>query len=357
MTAPVSVVIAVHSAQRPIGRAVASVLDGNGDLSEISVVCHNIAAETIAAQLAPEHRDQVRYLEHHDGIASPAGPFNAGMRAATGDYVSIMGSDDTLAPGAVRSWLGTARATGAETVITRLELGGRRVPTPPVRPLRRLRPGLLDPVKDRVSYRSAPLGLVSLAAKRRLDTELVEPLLVGSDVPYVTRLWFETAVAYDSAGPGYRIGEDATDRVTYAPRPIVDTLACIEAILQASWFAEYSARARAAVAQKVTRIHVFGAVWHRQDAAWWTADEREQLAAVTAALQVAVPGYADPLSRADRALLDACADPAVPAAELIRRANARRRFGRPATVIPSRLASALHREAPPRFMCASLLAR
>ncbi|WP_153394540.1 glycosyltransferase [Ornithinicoccus halotolerans] len=353
---PVEVVIAVHTPERPIGQAVASVLDGNGDVASVTVVCHNTSTDRIAPGVAGRHRDRVRWLEHHDDRRSPAGPFNAGMRAARGRYVSIMGSDDTLAEGAVASWLALARRTGAETVVSRLVIGSghRIVRTPPTRPWRR---GVLDPVRDRLSYRSAPLGLVSTAARARLGAELVEGLAVGDDVPYVTRLWCETAVAYDRGGPPYQIGVDAADRVTYATRPVGTELAFVDHLLTQAWFTGYPPAVRRAVVTKLARIHVFGLVWHRDRPALWDEPERRQLAAVTAALEAAAPGYAGPLSRADRALLDACADPGVPAAELVARARARRRHGTPATLLPRDLRHLTDREAPPRFMAASLLVR
>lgn len=354
--ASVDVVIAVHSPQRPIGRAVASVLAGNGEHAAVTVVCHNIGAEAIAAQVPAPHRERVRFLEHHDGVRSAAGPFNAGMRATRGRWVSIMGSDDTLQPGAVASWLAVAERAGAETVVSRLRIGerGRVVPTPPTRPWRR---GLLHPVRDRLSYRSAPLGLVSTAARQRLGAELVEGLEVGDDVPYVTRLWCETRVAYDRSGPAYRIGVDAGDRVTYDPRPVGRELALVHHLLGQGWFAGYPARVRRAVVTKLARIHLFGAVLHRDRVETWTWGERADLAGVAGALGEAAPGFAAPLSRADRDLLDACADPGVPAGRLIDLARARRRHGTPSTVVPRELRHLADREAPPRFMAASLLTR
>ncbi|WP_354002670.1 glycosyltransferase [Occultella kanbiaonis] len=84
----------------------------------------------------PDTRDQVRFLEHHDEFRSASGPFNAGMDAATAPYVCIMGSDDTLMPGALSSWFWRAERSGADAVMARLELGGDRrlVRTPPTRP-------------------------------------------------------------------------------------------------------------------------------------------------------------------------------------------------------------------------------
>lgn len=357
----VEVVIAVHNAARPVGRAVASVLEGSTDLSPeqvaVTVVCHHVPASEIAPGIAPQWHPRVRLLEHRDGLASPAGPFNAGMDAARGAFVSLLGSDDTLAPGAIASWLRLADRTDAECVITRLELQGATVPTPPVRPWpQRSRRHHLDPVADRLSYRSAPLGLVSVAALRRLQLRLPEGLAVGEDIPFVTRLWCETRVSFDRSGPAYRIGVDATDRVTYQDRPIAIELAGTRHTVEQEWFARYPLQLRRPVVTKLARIHLFGAVWHRRDPAWWSEQERADLAEVTRLLGHSAPGFADPLSRADHRLLRACADIAVPTAELCAAAVARRRHGRPSTLIPHRLGAALHPEAPLRFMAASLWA-
>src|SRR5699024_6796040 len=167
--------------ERPIARAVRSVLDHNGQGTRLTVVCHNIDAAQIRSQGDAEHREQVRWLEHHDGKRRPAGPFNAGIEAATGEYVSLMGSYDTLQPGAVSSCYWLAQPTGAEPVIARLERGGRAVPTPPTRPCRRTG---LDGVKYRLCYRSAPLGLVSTATIARLGLRLDEAVATGDDVGF-----------------------------------------------------------------------------------------------------------------------------------------------------------------------------
>lgn len=350
------VVIACHSTERPLARAVASVLDGNGQDAEITVVCHNIGTADLAALLPAHHRERVRFLEHRDRHRSASGPFNAGIRAARHEWVSIMGSDDQLMPGAVRSWLDLQHRTGAEFVMTRLALGdpGRIVPTPPVRPLPRSR-HLLGP--DRLSYRSAPLGLMSRSVVDRLGLALVEGAGVGGDVAFVTRLCAEARTVYDAGGPPYLIGEDAGDRVTYQVRPIAEQIGFLPSILRAPWFRALDDRTRRSVAVKFLRIHVFGAVHYRPDPAWWVPQERAELASQTAALRESAPDMAAVLSRAEHALLEACLDPAVPAAELAARSVARRRHGRPATLLtwlPTRL---LDPDAPVRFMAASALTK
>lgn len=371
----VDVVIAVHDPRRQTERAVRSVLDGSGDVAvRVTVVCHDLPRAEVEASLTARTLadDRVRLLEHRDGIPSPSGPFTAGLEAATAPWVSIMGSDDRLSPGAVPHWLEVARDTGAEVVLAQVRLDGTTVATPPtrVRPraaLRR-RPGQLglaaglrrrsdlDLVRDRLSYRSAPLGLLSREAVARTGARLLPEAQVGEDVPFVTRLFAGARVALAHRAP-YVVGTDADDRTTYVPRPVRDQLAAVTALLDDPWLAARPPRERAAVAVKLLRIHVFGAVLTRTDPSWWTPRERADLAAVTRRLLDAAGDAAGALSLADHDLLGALLDPAVPASTLIDLARARRRHGAPRTMLPRDWRRTLDREAPLRFMVASLAAR
>src|SRR5690606_20002949 len=118
----VDVVIAVHTDERPIDRAVRSVL-ANAAPVRVTVVCHHVPAERIAARLGSLPDDararghEVRLVEHDDGVPSPAGPFNEGLDLAEAEYVALLGSDDRFAPGAVDSWLVLAEETRADAVI------------------------------------------------------------------------------------------------------------------------------------------------------------------------------------------------------------------------------------------------
>jgi uncharacterized protein YciI len=351
----VDVVIACHTPERPVGRAVASILEGNAEHADVTVVCHNRPAEEIREAIRPEHRDRVTLVEHRDEFRSASGPFNAGMDRGTTPYVAIMGSDDTLAPGAVASWLDVQERTGADFVMTRLALGSAThgVPTPAVRMVHRDR-GRVDLVHDRLAYRSAPLGLLDRSMLRRTGARLVEGATVGGDVGMVTYLMATQRTAYDRLGPPYVIGEDAGDRVTYVIRPITEQLGFFPDVLEADWFAALGPAAARAVGVKFLRIHVFGAVFYRPDPAVWTRSEREALARITADLLARAPGAEQPLSRADRRLLCACLDPTIPATDLIAAATARRRHGRPDTVLTEETAHLMDREAPVRFMSASL---
>ncbi|MDO5740077.1 MAG: glycosyltransferase [Ornithinimicrobium sp.] len=359
----VDLVIATHSATRATEQAVRSVLDGSGDLAvRVTVVCHNVPPADITVSLSQETlRDpRVRILDHHDGLASPAGPFTLGIESATAPWVSIMGSDDRLSPGALEHWLDTAERTGAEVVLAQVELDGVAVATPPTRVSARRQLGRrrsdLDLVRDRLSYRSAPLGLLSRAAIHRTGARLLAGAEVGEDVQFALKLWSGARVALADRSP-YLIGTDAGDRMTYVPRPIRKQLVAVTHLLDDEWLATLTQRERSAIAIKLLRVHVFGAILTRPDPAWWTAEERGALAETTQRLLDAAPGSAGPLSLADHDLLRAVLDPSLPAGALLDRARARRHFGHPRTLVPHDWRRMLDQEAPLRFMASSLVAR
>ncbi|WP_169581679.1 glycosyltransferase family A protein [Microbacterium thalassium] len=351
--ARVDLVIPIHDTARPIRRAVASVLEGTIAPVRVTVVAHNVSQAEIARGLgAYATHPQVRLRELHDGIRSPAGPFNLGLDAATAPFTSVMGSDDTLERGAVDAWLRVADRERASVVIARLRhASGRPVPTPPARPLRTT---ALDGVRDRLSYRSAPLGLVSTAAFGSLRFSVGRS--VGEDVSYVTRLWFSPErIAYARRSPAYLLHDDGPGRTTVTSRPIRDELAYFDDVLGTEWFGLLSAAQRSAFCVKAIRIHLFGAVANRPDPTTWTAGERADLRERATLVLAAGGGTERVLSRSDRHLLDAILDPGVPAAILVEAARLRRRRTAPSALVPRRLRYVLDREAPLRLSAASAL--
>lgn len=353
MAPQVDLVIAVHSAARPIERAVRSVLGHTDAPVRVTVVVHEIDPGLIAQRLGDAARDdRLRLLPHSDGLRSPAGPFNAGLDAADAPYVAVMGSDDTLEPGALDSWLSVAESSRADVVIARLRhASGAAVPTPPVRP-RHVRG--LDGIRDRLSYRSAPLGLISRS--RFPDLRFTVGVPTGEDIAFVTRLWFSGAsIAYDRRGPAYLIHDDADQRATLESRAIAAEFRWLDELLTEGLLGTLSDAARHAVVVKFLRIHLFGAILHRPDPATWTAAERASLATIAQTLVGAGDGIHEVLSRLDRNVLDAALDPAVPAERLIEAALNRRNFRSPGALLPRNPMRALNREAPLRMATASAL--
>lgn len=355
------VVVAVHTPDRPIERTVASLMasglptdpSASGRL-RVTVVCHNTAAAPIRERVAPEHRGHVRFVEYTDGIKSPAGPFNHGISLATGTWVSIMGSDDSLEPGAMKRWVKAADEQNADVLIAPMaHAGGGPIRTPVVR---RNRTQGLNPVADRLTYRTAPLGIMRLSLVRSLALVLPTRYATGEDQSFSAQLWFSGArISYGRGLPRYLVHDDAVVRVTATPRSVSEDLAFAADLVDSDWFAGLGAKARAAIVTKLLRVHVFGHVMLRAEQGSWCARDAAQMATVAQRLLFAAPRAARPLSLADRALLDAVAREEADPAAMKSLATLRRTFSDPRTWLPRDLSATLHPEAPLRFMSASAL--
>ena len=348
----VDVVIPVHEVSRPIERAVASVLRNDVPL-RVTVVAHDLDSDAVRARLGALADDpRVRLTEHRDGLRRPAGPFNHGLDLATAAFVSVMGSDDELEPHAIDSWHRRAVRDGAEAVIPVLaHAAGRPVPTPPTRPLRVRRLAL---TKDRLSYRSAPLGLVSRS--RFSDLRFDTTVATGEDIGYVTTVWSRaTGVSFDRRGPAYLVHSDADTRTSTTTRPVTADLGFIDPLLASDDFRALSAAARASVVVKILRINVIGAV-HNRRAAAWPDDDRASLARAVGVLRAAAPEAEQPLSLVDRRILDLAADVRSATASLLAQASRRTNRLAPASLVARTLTATLHREGPLRMAAASVLA-
>lgn len=357
----VDVVIAVHTPDRPIERTVASLMEsglptGVGDAGRlrVTVVCHNTAAGPIRDRVAPEHRERVRFVEYADGIKSPAGPFNHGISLATGTWVSIMGSDDSLEPGALAQWVQRAEGDSADVLIAPMAHAGGDVIRTPV--VRRSRSAGLDPVADRLTYRTAPLGIIRLSLVRSLDLVLPTKYATGEDQSFSAALWFSGArISYGRGLPRYLVHDDAVVRVTATPRSVTDDLAFAADLVDSDWFAGLAVRERTAIVTKLLRVHVFGHVMLRAEAGSWCAQDAGEMAVVARRLLFAAPRAARPLSLADRTLLDAVARQDPDSSVMKSLATLRRTFSNPRTWLPRDVSALLHPEAPLRFMSASAL--
>lgn len=359
----VDMVIAVHSPDRPIERAVASLIAGglptepgiSGRL-RISVVCHNTDVAPIRDRVAPEHRGLIRFLHYVDGIQSPAGPFNYGLSEATGNWVGIMGSDDSLEIGAVAAWAGAASADGADVLVAPMaHAGGGSIRTPVVRRTRRVG---LDPISDRLAYRSAPLGLMKRSLIRDLGLAFLTSYASGEDQLFSAKLWFSGArITYGRGLPRYLVHDDAVARVSLTGRPIADDMAFATGLVATDWFSGLTAKARESIVTKLVRVHVFGQVALRSAAGSWSADDSAALAEVLEVMLVSAPNALRPLSRADRALVDALVRHEGDCGLMDRLSSSRRDFSSPATWFPLEIAAVFHPEAPMRFMVASALVR
>ena len=345
----VDVTIAVHSSTRPIDRAVASVLDHTVAAVRVNVVAHNIDPEIIRTKLGTyADHPRLRLLALADGIPSPAGPMNFGFASSTAPFISVIGSDDELAPGAIDSWIALQTQTGAEAVLARIQLDtGRTDPYPTVRNGRRSRH--LHARKDRLSYRSAPLGLID--RNRFGALRLTEGLPSGEDLCYSMTIWFTGKhIAYDLQGPAYIIHADAEDRVTSDPRPVAQDFAFLDELETLPWFAQGSKANRIAIVVKLIRIHVFDAILARARTPEALVANRSELLALLNRFERMAPGSTRLLSRADRAVFDEVRDHSSTPEGIALALDKRHIYLSPPTLLPRNPLRALHRQAPFRTL-------
>jgi hypothetical protein len=353
MPAPlVDLVIPVHSASRPVARAVASVVEGTAAPVRVSVVAHNIDPAVISANLgAHAAHPAVRLLALADGIASPAGPMNHGLDRAEAPCVSVMGSDDELAPGAIDSWLRLRAQTSATAIIARVDILGRGMdPYPPVRNGRRTRD--LDARKDRLAYRSAPLGLVDRG--RFGHVRFTEGLASGEDLAYSAEVWFTGRTAYDRTGPAYLVHDDAGDRVTFSPRSVAEDFAFLAAIETATWFTSLATAERRALAIKILRVHFFDAVLLRLRSPGGIAAHAADLGAIVARLEAIAPGVVALLARVDRRVIDAVTSDRPDPEQILALLGARWNYRSAGALMTRNPLLSLSRQAPLRTLYAGL---
>lgn len=334
MSAPadVDVIVPVHTAARPVARAVASVVHGIRARVRVLVVCHDldpaVVQDSLArAKLAPATGNaRIEVLAHRDGVPSPAGPFNRGLDAVESPYVAKLDSDDTLSPGAIDAWLDLARAHAAGIVMPRMA-SPDAVPTPPLRPGRHR---VLHPVSDRLAYRTSTVGLIS----RTLLTHAhaIEGLPTGEDIAPSLRLWFSgTRIVWGGAAPAYVVHADGDDRAT-AGRAVRDALAFVPSVIHDDLLATLTPDERAAIAAKLLRVHVFGAI--ATHAGTW--DPQDRAAIVAAVSDVLTYGdAAGALSIADRHLLTLASRIESSETDLASAAADRRRRLHPAALLPA----------------------
>lgn len=299
----VTVVIAVHQLNRPIARAVASALAaGNPGQVQVLVVCHGIAADDIRTRLSELPQEHIELLEFADGIPSPAGPMNAGLKMVETRYVAFLGSDDFLEANALSQWIGHADSSQADAVLAPLRTqGGTPIRSPR---LRLLRTGALHPVRDRVAYRTAPLGILRLSTVRRLGLQFTEGLRTGEDMEFSLRMWFSgSRIEMGRGGGTYVVGEDAVERVTGQMLPLEEEFRALLGVVTSDWVRGLRRSARHAIAVKILRVHVLSAMYRRGGSFAWMADDRAALAAAVDAIKALAPSVERPLSVAELELL------------------------------------------------------
>lgn len=341
----VDAVIAVHDVSRRVDRGVTSVLDNEVPV-RVTVVCHGLETEHVGEALGGVADDpRVRLFAFSDGVRSPAGPFTAGLRAASAEFVAIMGSDDFLEPSALDRWVEHARRHETDFLIAprRMQSGARsRDPL--------VRPGHvngLDPVLDRLDYCTAPLGLLRRESFERVGIPLTPGLASGEDLELGLALVRTGRVDYDARLPAYVIGEDARVRVTFEERSAADELEALARLLERPWVAELPDRERTALVRRLWRMNLVPAVARRPRPEQWTDADAEVVKGAAKRLEVLAPDATAALARSERTIVDAVSgEVSVPG--LVRAVAGNAASGRLARALTESPRHAVDRDAPLR---------
>ncbi|UOQ89834.1 glycosyltransferase [Agromyces endophyticus] len=340
-TPTIDVVIAVHDASRPVTRAIASVLHDGVDGVRVIVVCHGVSADAFDRTAFAD--EAVDWREYSDGIRSPAGPFDHGLSVATADYVAIMGSDDFLEHGAVAAASARLGADAPDALVLPLRhQSGEAVRTPLAR---RGRVRRLDPVRDRLAYRTAPLALLRRRLIDELELSLTPGLASGEDIDFSSRLWFSGArVDFHPADPAYVIGADAATRVTAAPMPAATELEAVRMLLASEWIRGLTVPKARSLVIKLIRIHILGPILRRAESDELSPSDVEAYSEVARAAVALAPGAVRPFARVDRDLVDVLASGSASAAAVLDIARVRPAAGRFARLVPRNIFATLDRE-------------
>jgi len=356
-TATVDMIVAVHDTRRNIRRAIGSILADGDPTIRALVVAHNLDATAVRAEiadLADRAGDRLRIIELADGVPSPSGPFNHGLAESDADYVGIMGSDDELDPGAIAEWRARADRFNADVVVARVVRGEQRtlVRSPPKR---LFRTGVLDFAKDRLSYRSAPLGLMRRTAIDRLDLRLLDGARNGGDLPFVTWLWLTGRVVAAAGVEAYVEHADAPVRVTHVAKPVREELAPLHATLADPRAARMTRAQREALGTKLLRRNVVDSLRKRGQGRGLTDDDLVALRELIVLIDGFAPRARRMVSRAHAALFDELLGVS-PDLERIADLDASAlRLRSAAAVLPADLTLLFGRQSQPRFMAASAL--
>lgn len=291
------IVIPVHSTDRPIRRAVSSVL--NCANAGVVVVAHGV--DPTELDIPSCKRVQVLVLEERLGL--PGAAFNAGLNSTSAPWVGVLGSDDWFEPGALEAMLSHAKARRVDGVIAPLRhMGSVRNEVTPASWFRRN----LHPSKSYMYYRTAPLGIFSGAILRDPKFQFRADVPAGVDFINGPVLWsVGLNISFYPQDPAYVVGNDAVNRVTKVRGPLADHAAVWADLWDHPVIRNLGARDRKAIAHKIWVTHIFPIANGRRSRDAWLEGDFTWLSQMTRLLVDEVPTLPNTVLRAAAPTLDA----------------------------------------------------
>ena len=291
----VQIVIPVHDPTRQIRRAVESVLQCRS--AAAIVVAHGIDSAKLDLPL----NERVTVVRVDEGVGYPGIAFNAGLKAGTAPWVGVMGSDDWFQDGALEALITRAESTGSDGVLVPLSAPGASQNV--LKPVT-LRAQELDPVRDRLFYRTAPLGIFRKEILQSPRYLFAEDTVAGVDQINGIRLWTDgLKISYFRNDPAYVVGDDARTRVTLARRSVSEQAAAWKNVWQDPEVRALPLTVRNALGEKMIRVHVFDWIKRHRDAKTWQPGDLDWLAGLVELILESAPAATLALSSSENAVI------------------------------------------------------
>lgn len=260
MSVAVSIIIAAYNVERYIERAIRSALDQDGVALEVIVVDDCSSDQTFAkAQAFGDARVKCIRLPRNGG---PGAARNAGIAAASGQWIAILDGDDALAGHRLARCLKRAAEMDADIVVDNLsvfrEADGASFPMfPPARFTRLGRLTLADFIAGNQSFMGGyALGYLkpvfSSSFLHRNNLRYRTDIRIGEDYLLLAKALASGAVCAVEAQTGYLYTARAgSTSHRLAPEDVMRIAACDRHLL-----AEHKLDAAAAKAQKRREFHL-----------------------------------------------------------------------------------------------------
>ena len=217
--------------------------------------------------------------------------------------------------------------------------------------------GTLDFAKDRLPYRSAPLGLMRRESVERLGLRLLDGARNGGDLPFVTRLWLLGRVVPSRGQAAYVEHADAPVRVTHVAKPAREELNPVRVLLSDPLLGTMSAAQLEALATKILRRNLSDAVRKRDGGRALTVDDCEVIREIVNDLVMRAPRAPRLISRSQAEMFAEIARSAPDLARIAALDAETTRFDSARAVLPADLSLTLSRQGQSRFVLASALIR
>lgn len=283
MVTQVQIVIPVHQLDRPILRAVESVLQCED--AEVIVVAHGLDEDDLG--LPEDGRIQV--VNAPDGLGFPGVAFNAGVQAATADWVGIMGSDDWFEGGALETMLSHLREDSADGILAPLRHDSKN--SNDLNPVTHRKQNLRA-LEDKMFTRTAPLGLYRREILQNPNYSFDEGTRSGEDALMSARLWSDqNRISYYWDDPAYVVGSDAKSRVTTVTLPLKEHAPSWETMWSDGVLEFLSAKEKVDLADKMFQVNVIPLLQARPLPSDWAEGDFDWLAGIVRQVSQVAPGY------------------------------------------------------------------